>query len=823
MKKIFIPFIIFMGIGMNLFAQEKSNKELKGDKYAFSYAFDKAIDSYSHAKQLSLEGQRRLAESYHNLDQNVESEAVYLKIVSAAEGNLPEDYYNYAMVLKMNGKYGEANRWMDKFLEVSPNDLRAKDYAANKDEFTNLLKDAGKYKIEHLNINTDALDFGTCYYKDKIVFVSTRSTPKLILRNYNWTRKPFWDMYVSEVDGGQLKVPEIFDKSLNGNLHDGPASFSNDGTFMAFTRNKYHDKSKDGIVELQIYFSSYKDEKWSEPESFFLNNEKYSVGHPCLTSDGNTMYFTSDMPGGYGGTDIYRITKNEKGVWGEHENLGNKINTEGDEMFPFFEETNAILFFASNGRFGLGGLDIFSCPVNEAATGPAINAGFPLNTQFDDFAFIVNSNLSKGYFTSNRSGGSGGDDIYSVDIAEVLEDPEVVFTVDAPQNIPVERRVRETFPLRNYVFFNSGSAEIPDRYVLLRKDQVKDFKESQLEVFTPKTPSGRSVRQMNVYYNVLNILGDRMGENPSSAVTLVGSSGKGPADGKVMAESVKQYLMDVFEIDASRISTEGREKPKIPSEQPGGILELKLLGEEDQRVSIESSSPALLMEFQSGPDASLKPVEIVTVQEVPLNNSVTFNVEGAEEAFSFWSLELKDEKEMVQYFGPFTQEKASIPAKTILGDRNVGDYKAKMIGKTKNGKTIEKEAPVHILFWALPKIEEVMRFSIIYEFDDSSSIAIYEKYLTEIVTPKIPVGGFVQICGYTDIIGEEGHNLKLSLDRANNVREIMGNALLKVGRNDVKFEVFGLGEDQKLSPFENKFPEERFYNRTVIIDIFSKN
>ncbi|MCJ7448719.1 MAG: OmpA family protein [Bacteroidales bacterium] len=409
--------------------------------------------------------------------------------------------------------------------------------------------------------------------------------------------------------------------------------------------------------------------------------------------------------------------------------------------------------------------------------------------------------------------------VVSLPAAVVVLAPEVKFSVNSPTNIPVGRRVRETFPLRNYVFFDIGSTEIPDRYVLITKDQVKDFKEDQMEVFAPKKLSGRSGRQMIVYYNVLNILGDRMGKNPSATITLVGSSEKGPVDGRAMAKSVRRYLTGVFGIDASRISIEGRDKPKIPSEQPGGTLELVLLREGDRRVSIESSSPALLMEFQIGPDAPLKPVEIIAVQEAPLDSYVSVNVEGANEAFSSWSLEVRDEKGTVQYFGPYTQEKVSIPGKSILGARPVCDFKVTMIGQTKSGTTVKKETPVHMILWTPPEREEGMRFSVIFEFNESQFITIYEKYLTDIVTPKIPKGGTVIIHGHTDIIGEEAHNQELSLARAKVVRSIIENALSKAGRSDVKFKVYGFGEDQSLSPFENKFPEERFYNRYVIIDI----
>lgn len=398
--------------------------------------------------------------------------------------------------------------------------------------------------------------------------------------------------------------------------------------------------------------------------------------------------------------------------------------------------------------------------------------------------------------------------------------PEFRFVVKSPKNITAERRIRETFPLLNYVFFNSESTNIPDRFVLLKKDQVKDFKEDQLEEFAPLNVSGRSSRQMTAYYNVLNILGDRLGKNPSSNITLVGSSEKNSQEGKLMAESVKQYLVNIFGINESRIKTEVTSKPKLPSEQPGGTRELVLLREEDRRVSVESSSPALLMEFVSGTDTRLKPVEIMASQEAPLDSYVSFNVADGIDALSSWTLEAKDKRGNVKTFGPYTQKEISLPGKIILGDQTEGDYEMTMVGKTKSGTTVKRDTTVHMNLWAAPEYEEGMRFSIIYEFDDTKAINIYEKYLTEIVTPKIPIGGSVRIHGYTDVIGDEAYNQKLSLARANDVKKIIENSLSKLGRNDVKFDVVGLGEEQ--SQFENKFPEERFYNRTVIIDVLPK-
>ena len=407
-------------------------------------------------------------------------------------------------------------------------------------------------------------------------------------------------------------------------------------------------------------------------------------------------------------------------------------------------------------------------------------------------------------------------------VPTVVVVPEVTFTVNSPKNVVADRNIREIFPLRNYVYFDLGSDQIPSRYVALRKDQVKDFKEDDLEMNASQNLSGRSERQMKVYYNILNILGDRMSKNPGTTVRLVGSSQQGPKDGREMAESVKTYLVTVFDINPSRIFIEGRVKPEFPALQNGGTKELVLLREGDRRVSIESNSPVLLMEFQTGTDAPLKPVEINVVQQAPVDSYVTFNNEGSNKAFTSWYLEITDDAGTIQKFGPYSEEVVSIPGKTILGTTPEGDYKVKMIGQTADGKSVIKETNVHMVLWVAPKENEGMRFSILYEFNNSVAANKYQKYLTEIVIPRIPNDAVVNIHGHADIIGDSNYNQNLSLARSNDVKNILEKELKKTGRTDVTFKVLGFGGDQKLSPFENKYPEERSYNRTVIIDIIPK-
>ncbi len=385
---------------------------------------------------------------------------------------------------------------------------------------------------------------------------------------------------------------------------------------------------------------------------------------------------------------------------------------------------------------------------------------------------------------------------------------EVRFSVKAPKLIPIERRIRETFPFRNYVFFDEGTDAIPNRYIALTKQQAAEFKEEQFLHPEPKDLTGRSRRQMTTYHNLLNILGDRMRRQPDASVTLIGSSDQGVARGKAYAETVKRYLVDVFDIAEQRIGVEGRDKPSIPSVQPGGTRELELVRPEDRRVEITSTVAGLL-----------EPVQIVSLQEDPLDSDVLFTVSGAEEKFASWSAEVADESGAVNRFGPFTREQERISGRSILGNAIKGQYTIAMIGQTKDGQTVRKEETVRLVRSDQPDEELGLRFSIIFEFDQSKTVATYERFLTGTVAPLIPEGASVIIHGHTDIVGEESHNLKLSRDRALETMNVIQQALAKAGKRRVKFDTFGFGEDIRRAPFDNALPEERFYNRTVIIDI----
>jgi outer membrane protein OmpA-like peptidoglycan-associated protein len=410
-----------------------------------------------------------------------------------------------------------------------------------------------------------------------------------------------------------------------------------------------------------------------------------------------------------------------------------------------------------------------------------------------------------------------GDVVARKPIPAVVE-RDVQFSVRAPKAVPVKRRIRETFPLLKKVFFDAGSNEIADRYVMLTKGQAANFKEEQLQDIQPKSLNGRSLRQMTVYYNILNILGDRMRRNPASTLSLTGSSENGQAEGNKRALSIKHYLMDVFGVDSSRIMTEGREKPEIPSVVPGATKELTLLRAEDRRVDIESDSPDMMLQVGGRTQKMLRPVQIVSEVEDPLDSQVLFYVVGAKESLASWSLEITDEQGKVQRFGPSTRDRENISGNTILGDRMQGDYKVVMLAQTKGGKFVRKESSVHLVRRAAPA-KEALRFSILFGFDQAETVARYETFLTDVVTPLIPDSGTVVIRGHTDIVGTTEYNDSLSVERVQDAQGIIERAAVKSGKRGVTYATFGFGEDVLYAPFDNYFPEERFYNRTVMIEM----
>ena len=381
----------------------------------------------------------QVATCYRNIGNLVLAEEWYRK---AALGKLPlEVQYDFAEVLLSNGKTGEAQQQYKLYLQEAPGDTRVKNRLASIANFKDLHKNTDTYDIRPAEINSPYSDFGPVFYDEGIIFASAREeVPRG--KRYSRTNSAYLDLFFSKYDeNGRLGTPEKLTKSINSKYHEGPATLYEDGTKMIFTRNNFDPKTSektDKTVRLQLFYSQKEENgSWGKPELIQLSDEKYSVGHPSVSKDGKTLYFSSNMPGGTGGTDLY-MSRFEGSTWGTPKNLGETINTKGNEMFPFIHEDGS-LYFASDGHGGLGGLDIYKATPG-LASAPQ-NLGAPVNSSRDDFAFVMNSTGDFGYFSSNRTGGTGDDDLYQFTVrppappVEPAEADSVVLAKNEPEYV----------------------------------------------------------------------------------------------------------------------------------------------------------------------------------------------------------------------------------------------------------------------------------------------------------------------------------------------------------------------------------------------------
>lgn len=384
--------------------------EKKGDRLYERYNYSSAIEKYLEVKDKSQHVKRNLSLSYYHLGDYKEA-LNWSKELMSVDNYKVTDVYNHSYLLRMNKSYEESEEWMKVYHQLNPKDNRSKIASKNKGHYTNLLEDKKQFELTNLRMNTSSQEFGPNYYQEYIVFASSRDGS--IARVWGGNNKPYLNFYKGkrQEDLELEDIREFYNKK-NKKWHEGPVSFNEAGDFMVFTRNNYEGESSNAVKKLMLFTSEYKDGKWSEGKSVPFNSSEYSVGQASLSPDGKTMYFTSDMPGGYGSTDIYKSEK-QGDTWTVPVNLGPTVNTEGKEMFPYIDDEGKRLFFASDGHYGLGGLDLFMTSVMGSGYGVSKNLGYPINTNRDDFALIIDKDYKTGYFSSNRKGGRGSDDIYS--------------------------------------------------------------------------------------------------------------------------------------------------------------------------------------------------------------------------------------------------------------------------------------------------------------------------------------------------------------------------------------------------------------------------
>lgn len=444
----------------------------KANKLYDKLAFVEAIELYQEVLDIREvpEAVIKIANSYRLLNKPSMSEPWYKKVMDLSERQ-PIHVLYYAQSLQSNERYEEAKKWFELYDQLSPNDKRGYFGKTACEKVDEIIKMGQLYSIYKLpsNINTVREDFGPAYYYDGIAWASDRDATRNVSRVFQWTGTPFLNIFTSKKKNEQAwEDPEQFSGSANTEYHDGPVTFNADFTKMFFTRSHYNEgsfggkveKSEEDIVKLKIMYADQDGNsgKWKSPEEMPFNNVEYSVAHPSLTADGKKLYFVGDDKfgkkyGGKGGNDIYYTTF-DGNTWSNPVNLGEDINTEGDEMFPFIAH-DSTLYFASNAHPGLGGLDIFSADMN-SETGEfenIRNLGAPLNSSRDDFAFITDKDNAAGYFTSNRE--RGDDDIYAFNSLKIYLE---ILVVDKATDQPIP----------------GASVNLSDRVVSISKDTTDD-------------------------------------------------------------------------------------------------------------------------------------------------------------------------------------------------------------------------------------------------------------------------------------------------------------------------------------------------------------
>jgi outer membrane protein OmpA-like peptidoglycan-associated protein/tetratricopeptide (TPR) repeat protein len=409
-KKIIYIASLFVFVSIFGMAQMK-----KAEKYFSKFNYAKAIPSYEKVvKAKSIDKQAamiKLADCYRILNDYSKAESYYSQAISL--GNVPAEVnYNYGNVLKSNNKYSEALNQYYVFLENNKNSKIAKNAIKSCQEIKYWESKPKEYEVKNVeSINTKRSEFCPVVVNNKLIFIAEKVNDIIDFETSATNNQPYLNIFSSEIKNNEVKKEKLLSEKINSSFHDGPISFTNDGKIAAYTHVNYivNKKNKNFINRAKIYFSEIKGSSFSNPKPFIYNSDEYSCAHPALSPDGTILYFASDMPGTIGGQDIWMCKKNGDG-WDKPVNLGFDINTSGDEVFPSVKKDGA-LYFSSNGLPGFGDLDIFSAKQKEGKWLLNRNEGLFLNSKADDFG-ISFLNDTVGYFSSNREGGKGEDDIY---------------------------------------------------------------------------------------------------------------------------------------------------------------------------------------------------------------------------------------------------------------------------------------------------------------------------------------------------------------------------------------------------------------------------
>lgn len=504
-----------------------------GDKNYDRLAYNKAAHNYEKALRKNTTNYivwAKLGDCYRLTRDPQNAERAYAESVKGETVN-PANYLYYAEALIQNEKYDAAKAQLEKYKMIAPSDPRSGNLKKGIDNLSAILAKSGTHNVKLTNLNSDEADFCAVTYNGGVVFTSNRKNIEWVTYSHSWTGKQFFRMYHAKGSDASFGTPVLFASELQSKYHDGPACFNKAGTQMFFTRSNIENgtikKDDKEVVRLKIFTSNWSDNKWGIEVPFPYNSDAYSCSHPSLSADGQTLYYSSDMPGGLGGMDIWKCEWNGNS-WGIPNNLGTKINTPGNELFPSVSE-DGILYFASDGLAGIGGLDIFQTePSNKSWSEPE-NLGAPINSSWDDFGIIYNSIRRNGYFSSNRKNAGSNDDIYYFE--KLCTNTEVLI-IDEESSEPIADATVKVFEngteISSVVTDESGKFNKclnPSRNYEFRamKDKYTENKSSLSSAqITEAASTGTTVRlpikKIPVVVNIANLSGRVFNQDDKSAV-----------------------------------------------------------------------------------------------------------------------------------------------------------------------------------------------------------------------------------------------------------------------------------------------------------------
>ncbi|MFM1877500.1 MAG: hypothetical protein RLZZ241_366 [Bacteroidota bacterium] len=407
--------IVFLIIGICVHAQQEiAVAERKYESYSFKPAQDIYERLLAHGV-VNAELLKKLGNTYYFNAEYDKAAEKYARLLLEFEGEMDAPFYfRYAQALLSSGQPDLAAEMRSRFTALTKGtaDKRVNFFENSLEFQAEIESNSGRFESQSFSHNSEYSDFAPAFYKSGLLFASDRDTGNLARYRHTWNQHDFLDLFSVNNISDASKPAEKF-SPLNSRFHESTLVFSKDGKTVYFTRSGPENGGKKKVAQLKIYRAKEVSGIWSEPESLSINSEFYSVANPALSPDERTLYFASDMPGGFGESDLWMVAIRSDGTLGKPNNLGSNINTASRETFPYIT-SEGILYFASDGHPGLGGLDVFATQIaNLQHGGKILNVGSPVNSSQDDFTFIIDDESHSGYVASNREGGLGKDDIYA--------------------------------------------------------------------------------------------------------------------------------------------------------------------------------------------------------------------------------------------------------------------------------------------------------------------------------------------------------------------------------------------------------------------------